>query len=134
MTFKAGDAVEVSGSDGIFKFSFHLARIRFIYGDTAEAEYQTRIAPSGLPLVEVLPINQIRPVPDIVVGDFNYKDAVEVWLAGGDPTTAIIHFAYKPTSQQNCIFPKTQLRIHQEWCVVGNVFWHYKRRLQEFKL
>ncbi|KAL4561453.1 hypothetical protein LXL04_033619 [Taraxacum kok-saghyz] len=81
MIFKVEDVVEVVGTEDVYKFYFYLARVRSVNANGVEVEYQTRTTVTGEQLVETVNVGQLRPVPDVVFGDFRYRDFVEVWLS-----------------------------------------------------
>ena len=88
---------------------------------------------SGEFLVEIVKENQVRSLPDVVVGEFNQKDFVEVLLWGGwwrgqvlgkYNASCDVFFAYRQEGDQYHIVPKGLIRIHQRWRDDGDsVMW-----------
>ncbi|KAL4580422.1 hypothetical protein LXL04_016614 [Taraxacum kok-saghyz] len=122
MSFKAGDQVEVVGSDGVFKYAFYIAEVRSVLAEGFEVQYHTKMTADGKEMVETVAAKQIRPIPNVIVADVKDRDFVEVWLADGwwrgvvvavTESSAVVFFAYRTVGEQNFVFPKTQLRMHQ---------------------
>ncbi|KAL4589939.1 hypothetical protein LXL04_002851 [Taraxacum kok-saghyz] len=107
MEYIAGDEVEVRGDDEMFKYAYYGARIGAVHDEGLEVVYHNKRTLSGEVLIDILGEDQVRKVPDAVIGDFKHRDFVEAVFEVGDE----IEVNGKATEFRTCFYTGVIIRL-----------------------
>ncbi|KAL4575389.1 hypothetical protein LXL04_022232 [Taraxacum kok-saghyz] len=124
MSFEIGETVEVIDNEDGMEGSYFRGQMIDRSPGSRTIRYQSLLADDGSPLEEVISVRRLRPPPPTVLARFHLGDMVDAWHNEGwwvgryvrrEGQKYTVFFENNAPANQHVSYPKSQLRVHQEW-------------------